>query len=83
MPFSHAGIDSRSSRHKLDLLVQELRGDVSAVGPSQRVEFGVYGELLEQCAILERLENLTIQFVSKIHISLGTVREAKVDRVIP
>ena len=62
--------------------MERLRSYIGAIRPDKRVEFGMDGELLEERLILERLEDLPIQLVTEIDISLGAIGETKVDHII-
>lgn len=62
---------------QLDFLIQELRSYGGAVGPSQRVEFGMHGEPLEERSVLEGIEDLAIQFFSSRTFTSPSVPSAK------
>ena len=42
----------------------------------------MHRELLERCWIPEGLEELAVQFLTKVHIPFDAIREAQVNRVV-
>jgi len=62
----------------LNPVVQKFRGEVCSVWPTERVEFWMDGERLEDTDVLEWFEDLAIEFIGEINVAFRSIREADV-----
>jgi hypothetical protein len=66
----------------LHLAVKELRSHIGPVVPNECLHVRIDVELPETIDILQRLEDLALQFVSEIDLAFGPVVESEPDQIV-
>jgi hypothetical protein len=69
LPATRSGGDSQKRP-------KELGRKVGTTWPDHRTQLGVKGDVAEVPFITERLEDLTVEFTSKVDFTFKTVRES-------
>jgi hypothetical protein len=72
----------RGSDRQSNSLAAELGGEVGAIRPYEGPEFRTNGESPKEILLLQRFEDLTVEFRAQINVTFRTVGEAETDLVL-
>jgi hypothetical protein len=60
---------------------EKLRGEISAVRPNDRAQFGMNRETAEDIDIPQRLKHRAVEFAQEVNLTFGAIAEPKPDRM--